>query len=183
MSILPKLLQPFYKGYYVKSLEPHLKRVLSSVVFPLASESGYEYAYKFSKSRSGFWPFYIYERTWWINIESMPTLVTVLVTIVSIMAAFQIELYGLIPVIAPVLAVIFGSLYLNSVSRPLHDIKFGIVASSLTAFDWLLDMGYGVILRFPYLPLYGYWGMVTYNWFKTYGADIVGWNKWIEVPI
>ena len=182
MSILPKLLQPIYERYYAKSLEPHLKRVLSSVVYPLASESGYDYAYKFSKSRSGGWPFYIYERTWWMNIESIPTAVAVLVTIVSMMAAFQISLWGLIPIIAPVLTIIFGSLFLNSVSRPLHDIKFGFVASSLTAFDYVFDMG-GWFVRAPYFPGYGYWGAVAYRAFKTNGADVVGWNNWVEVPI
>jgi hypothetical protein len=180
MSILPKIIQPFYERYYAKSIEPHINRILSSEIFPLASESTYEYAYKFTKSRSGFWPFYIYERTWWINLESIPELIQGLVAIVGIMAAFKISLMGLMPIIAPALAVIFGSLLLNSLSRPLGDMKFGFVASSLTAFDYVFDMG-GWFVRVPYAP--GYWGMCAYQLFKTDGADVVGWDHWEEVDI
>jgi hypothetical protein len=178
ISILPILAQFYYNRLWQQFLEKHLTRIFSTQIFPLAdTESGYEYAFQWTKSKQRYYWWYIYERTWWINMIHIPLDIATLTAFITLAGFFLPPLAPVIAFLCSLCGVVFASLAINYAARGYKDIKFGFTANTVFETKIIYDMGTWNL----YVP--AYIGPLTAAAYEAFGicANQYGWGNWIEV--
>lgn len=180
ISILPMLAQFYYNRLWQQFLEKHLTRIFSTQIFPLAdTESTYEYAFMWTKSKQRYYWWYIYERTWWINMEQVPIDVATLVAFITLAGFFIPPIYAVAVFLCQFVGVVFASLQINYFARGGKDIKFGFSANTVFETKVVFDMGTWNL----YVPVYT--GPLTAGPYEAFGICAnqygYGWGNWVEV--